>query len=84
MLHLKLKYFIIYFFLEIYQNINNDFFFSQIKKEQSDRTRNPDQRSMTERFVRNFKRTKLFFLFLKKYLKYKLINHTFNCISNCE
>ena len=32
MLHLKLKYFIIYFFLEIYQNINNDFFFHRLKK----------------------------------------------------
>ena len=49
------KTYIRYVFLEIYQNINKEFIISQIEKEQSDRTRTPDQRSMTKRFVGNIK-----------------------------
>ena len=49
------KHYIVYFFLEIYQNINNEFIISQIEKEQSNRTRTLGQRSMTTRFVRSVK-----------------------------
>ena len=49
------KHYIVYFFLEIYQNINNEFIISQIEKEQSNRTRTLGQRSMTTRFVRHVK-----------------------------